>query len=207
MTCVMLRGLYQLISQYFLRNAGAKAFISGAGVSDVYLVMARTGCAGSRGISAFIVEKVPSPSSNLGPLSTAICNVLTYAPGTLRKSWALRGRQASALGGPKRSWAGVRSRPRRCNWTPYACPPPTAWARRAMASRLLWLLVRPIKPSVHFGCQVSKHKCRLGSPLKKSSSLFSISGVMSFNGQLVLTTISSPWTKQLVSKAVHSCKC
>ena len=35
--------------------------------------MARTGCAGSRGISAFIVEKVPSPSSKLGPLSTAIC--------------------------------------------------------------------------------------------------------------------------------------
>ena len=38
---------------------GAKAFISGGGVSDVYLVMARTGDgdSGHRGISAFLVEK------------------------------------------------------------------------------------------------------------------------------------------------------
>ncbi|KAI3430470.1 hypothetical protein D9Q98_005065 [Chlorella vulgaris] len=36
---------------------GAKAFISGGGVSDVYLVMARTGQAGPKGISAFLVEK------------------------------------------------------------------------------------------------------------------------------------------------------
>lgn len=36
---------------------GAKAFISGAGTSDVYLVMARTGGAGAKGVSAFIVEK------------------------------------------------------------------------------------------------------------------------------------------------------
>jgi alkylation response protein AidB-like acyl-CoA dehydrogenase len=35
---------------------GAKAFISGGGVSDVYLVMARTGEAGARGISCFLVE-------------------------------------------------------------------------------------------------------------------------------------------------------
>jgi alkylation response protein AidB-like acyl-CoA dehydrogenase len=35
---------------------GAKAFISGGGVSDVYLVMARTGEGGPRGISAFVVE-------------------------------------------------------------------------------------------------------------------------------------------------------
>ncbi|WP_280315244.1 acyl-CoA dehydrogenase family protein [Nocardia abscessus] len=34
---------------------GAKQFISGAGATDVYVVMARTGEAGSRGISAFIV--------------------------------------------------------------------------------------------------------------------------------------------------------
>jgi hypothetical protein len=37
--------------------SGAKAFISGAGVSDIYVVMARTGGAGAGGISAFIVEK------------------------------------------------------------------------------------------------------------------------------------------------------
>jgi len=36
---------------------GAKAFISGGGVSDVYVVMARTGGPGPKGISAFVVEK------------------------------------------------------------------------------------------------------------------------------------------------------
>jgi alkylation response protein AidB-like acyl-CoA dehydrogenase len=36
---------------------GSKAFISGAGVSDVYVVMARTGAPGPKGISAFVVEK------------------------------------------------------------------------------------------------------------------------------------------------------
>jgi len=36
---------------------GSKAFISGAGVSDVYVVMVRTGAAGPRGVSALIVEK------------------------------------------------------------------------------------------------------------------------------------------------------
>ncbi|HVI30868.1 isobutyryl-CoA dehydrogenase [Phenylobacterium sp.] len=36
---------------------GSKAFISGAGASDVYVVMARTGGPGPKGISAFVVEK------------------------------------------------------------------------------------------------------------------------------------------------------
>lgn len=36
---------------------GSKSFISGGSVSDVYLVMARTGGPGPRGISAFLVEK------------------------------------------------------------------------------------------------------------------------------------------------------
>lgn len=36
---------------------GAKAFISGGGVSDIYLVMARTGEAGPKGISCIVVEK------------------------------------------------------------------------------------------------------------------------------------------------------
>ncbi len=36
---------------------GVKQFISGAGDADVYIVMARTGAAGPRGISAFVVEK------------------------------------------------------------------------------------------------------------------------------------------------------
>ena len=36
---------------------GAKAFISGGGVSDVYVVMARTGEGGAGGVSTFVVEK------------------------------------------------------------------------------------------------------------------------------------------------------
>jgi hypothetical protein len=36
---------------------GAKAFISGAGTSDVYVVMARSGSEGAGGVSTFVVEK------------------------------------------------------------------------------------------------------------------------------------------------------
>lgn len=36
---------------------GSKAFISGGGVSDIYVVMARTGGEGAKGVSAFVVEK------------------------------------------------------------------------------------------------------------------------------------------------------
>jgi len=36
---------------------GSKAFISGGGMSDIYVVMARTGEAGPRGISCIVVEK------------------------------------------------------------------------------------------------------------------------------------------------------
>lgn len=41
---------------YYVLN-GAKAFISGGGTSDIYVVMARTSDDGARGISCFIVEK------------------------------------------------------------------------------------------------------------------------------------------------------
>ena len=41
---------------YYVLN-GVKQFISGAGTSDTYLVMARSGQDGSRGISAFILEQ------------------------------------------------------------------------------------------------------------------------------------------------------
>jgi alkylation response protein AidB-like acyl-CoA dehydrogenase len=41
-------------SDYILN--GSKAFISGGGRSDVYVVMARTGGAGSSGISCILVE-------------------------------------------------------------------------------------------------------------------------------------------------------
>jgi len=36
---------------------GAKAFISGGGVSDIYVCMVRTGEGGPRGISCLVVEK------------------------------------------------------------------------------------------------------------------------------------------------------
>ncbi|AOW93062.1 acyl-CoA dehydrogenase [Rhodococcus sp. WMMA185] len=44
---------------------GVKQFISGAGTSDVYVVMARTGDSGPKGISAFIVPK-DSPGLSFG---------------------------------------------------------------------------------------------------------------------------------------------
>lgn len=46
--------------------SGTKQFISGAGTSDVYLVMARTGLPGPDGISALIVER-DSPGLSFGP--------------------------------------------------------------------------------------------------------------------------------------------
>ncbi len=45
---------------------GTKQFISGAGTSDLYLLMARTGEPGARGISAFIIEK-DQPGLSFGP--------------------------------------------------------------------------------------------------------------------------------------------
>ncbi len=45
---------------------GTKQFISGAGSSDVYLVMARTGGEGPRGISTFVVPK-DAPGLSFGP--------------------------------------------------------------------------------------------------------------------------------------------
>jgi len=42
--------------EHYVLN-GAKAFISGGGVSDIYVVMARTGGEGPRGISCIVVEK------------------------------------------------------------------------------------------------------------------------------------------------------
>jgi len=44
---------------------GTKAFISGGGFADLYLVMARTGTPGPKGISAFLVE-APSPGLSFG---------------------------------------------------------------------------------------------------------------------------------------------
>ena len=46
---------------------GAKQFISGAGASDLYVVMARTGADGPKGISAFVVAK-DAPGLSFGGL-------------------------------------------------------------------------------------------------------------------------------------------
>ncbi len=60
---------------------GSKAFISGAGVSDLYLVMVRTGGEGAKGISAVIVEKGASglsfgkPEEKMGWKSQPTCVV------------------------------------------------------------------------------------------------------------------------------------
>jgi len=44
---------------------GQKQFISGAGISDIYIVIARTGIEGPKGITAFVVEK-DSPGLSFG---------------------------------------------------------------------------------------------------------------------------------------------
>jgi alkylation response protein AidB-like acyl-CoA dehydrogenase len=46
----------KLDGDHYVLNGG-KAFISGGGVSDIYVVMARTGADGAKGVSAFVVEK------------------------------------------------------------------------------------------------------------------------------------------------------
>ncbi|PTS81901.1 MULTISPECIES: isobutyryl-CoA dehydrogenase [unclassified Caulobacter] len=46
----------RLDGDHYVLNGG-KAFISGGGVSDIYVVMARTGGEGAKGVSAFVVEK------------------------------------------------------------------------------------------------------------------------------------------------------
>jgi len=51
-----LRTTARLDGDHYVLNGG-KAFISGGGVSDVYVVMARTGGEGAKGVSAFVVEK------------------------------------------------------------------------------------------------------------------------------------------------------
>jgi alkylation response protein AidB-like acyl-CoA dehydrogenase len=45
---------------------GVKQFISGAGVAELYLVMARTGEAGAAGVSAFLIDK-GTPGLSFGP--------------------------------------------------------------------------------------------------------------------------------------------
>lgn len=45
---------------------GTKQFISGAGASDIYVVMARTGQDGPKGISTFVIEK-DTPGLSFGP--------------------------------------------------------------------------------------------------------------------------------------------
>ena len=55
---------------------GAKAFIRGGGVSDLYLVMTRTGGPGPSGISAFLVEKVGRPVCTVVWVPHMRCKIL-----------------------------------------------------------------------------------------------------------------------------------
>jgi alkylation response protein AidB-like acyl-CoA dehydrogenase len=50
-----LRTTAKLDGDHYVLN-GSKAFISGAGTSDIYVVMARTGGEGPKGVSTFVVE-------------------------------------------------------------------------------------------------------------------------------------------------------
>jgi len=50
---------------YFILN-GSKAFISGGGDTDVYVVMCRTGAQGAKGISCLLVEKDSTPGLSFG---------------------------------------------------------------------------------------------------------------------------------------------
>jgi alkylation response protein AidB-like acyl-CoA dehydrogenase len=56
----------RLDGDYYVLN-GTKAFISGAGFSDLYVVMVRTGEAGPKGISTIVVEK-GTPGLSFGKL-------------------------------------------------------------------------------------------------------------------------------------------
>ena len=51
-----MRTTAKLDGDHYVLNGG-KAFISGGGVSDIYVVMARTGGEGAKGVSAFALEK------------------------------------------------------------------------------------------------------------------------------------------------------
>ena len=51
-----LRTTAKLDGDHYVLN-GTKAFISGAGVSDIYVAMVRTGADGPKGISALVIEK------------------------------------------------------------------------------------------------------------------------------------------------------
>ena len=51
-----LRTTAKLDGDHYVLN-GTKAFISGAGVSDIYVAMVRTGLEGPKGISALVIEK------------------------------------------------------------------------------------------------------------------------------------------------------
>ncbi|MFD4869434.1 acyl-CoA dehydrogenase family protein [Streptomyces sp. NPDC058412] len=60
-----LRTRAERVGEDYVLN-GVKQFISGAGASEVYVVMARTGGAGAGGISAFVVER-GDPGVSFGP--------------------------------------------------------------------------------------------------------------------------------------------
>ena len=74
---------------------GAKAFISGAGTSDVYVVMARTGGEGAGGVSAIVVEK-EAPGLSFGAPEKKIGWRASPPPWSISTMSACRSPTASA---------------------------------------------------------------------------------------------------------------
>lgn len=63
----------------FILN-GTKAFISGGGESDVYLVMCRTGDQTPKGISCLLIEK-DTPGLAFGKKEEKVCEIDLSTPG------------------------------------------------------------------------------------------------------------------------------
>lgn len=90
---------------------GEKAFISGGGYSDVYLIMCRTGGAGPGGISCFAVEK-GTPGLSFGAQEKKVRPPRARPPG-MRPHRRLPVFSSFSCFLPPCSSAGTRSRRRR----------------------------------------------------------------------------------------------
>ena len=75
---------------------GTKAFISGAGTSDLYVVMARTGGEGAGGVSAIVVEKGTPGLSFGAPGAQAGLAQPAHRDGALRQCARARSPTGSA---------------------------------------------------------------------------------------------------------------
>ena len=142
---------------------GSKAFISGAGVSDLYLVMCRTGGEGPAGVSSVLVEKgtpglaFGKPEKKMGWRSQPTAVV------TLRR--------LSGAGGQPDRRGGRRVQDRHARvWTAAgSTSPPARWAPRGPA----WSGPRPISRSGASSAASwpTSRRCSSGSPTWRPSSM------------------------------------